>query len=108
MGLIKTFEKEGNFLFRYRGQFPVILFLMAIPFVSATDYFAISVTNERIYTLISFALSFLGFLTTAILTDFSLIYLTLKTGCFCDQFFFLKCWLEKLQPSLDNQEFLDL
>ncbi len=62
MALIQTFEKEGNFLFRYRGQFPVILFLMAIPFVSATDYFAISVTNERIYTLISFALSFLGFL----------------------------------------------
>ena len=62
MALIQTFEKEGNFLFKYRGQFPIILFLIAIPFVNATDYFTISEANERIYTLVSFALSFLGFL----------------------------------------------
>ena len=62
MALIQTFEKEGNFLFKYRGQFPILLFLIAIPFIGATDYFAISVANERIYTLISLTLSFLGFL----------------------------------------------
>lgn len=62
MTLIQTFEKEGNILFKYRGQFPIILFLIAIPFVSATDYFAISEANEIIYTVISFSLSFLGFL----------------------------------------------
>ncbi|OUV76201.1 MAG: hypothetical protein CBC83_00895 [Flavobacteriales bacterium TMED123] len=62
MALIQTFEKEGNLLFKYRGQFPIILFLIAIPFVNATDYFTITEANEKIYTLISFALSFLGFL----------------------------------------------
>lgn len=61
MALVQTFEKEGNFLFKYRGQFPLILFLLAIPFISSTDYFAISEVNERIYTIISILLSFLGF-----------------------------------------------
>ena len=55
MALIQTFEKEGNFLFKYRGQFPIILILIAIPFVNAKDYFAISEANERIYTLIYLA-----------------------------------------------------
>ncbi|MEE2699835.1 MAG: isoprenylcysteine carboxylmethyltransferase family protein [Bacteroidota bacterium] len=62
MALIQTFEKEGNFLFKYRGQFPAILFLIAIPFISTTDYFLISDSGEKIYTIISFSLSFLGFL----------------------------------------------
>ena len=62
MALIETFEKDGNFLFKYRGQFPMILFLIAIFFISSTDYFSISEVNERIYTFISFFLSLLGFL----------------------------------------------
>ena len=33
MALINEIEKQGNFLFKYRGQFPIILFLIAIPFV---------------------------------------------------------------------------
>jgi protein-S-isoprenylcysteine O-methyltransferase Ste14 len=38
MALIHSFEKNGNFLFKYRGQIPVFLFLMAIPVVYLTDY----------------------------------------------------------------------
>ena len=33
MALIHSLEKSGNFLFKYRGQIPVIIFLGALPFV---------------------------------------------------------------------------
>lgn len=33
MALIQEMERQGNWLFRYRGQIPVLLFLMAIPVV---------------------------------------------------------------------------
>lgn len=36
MALIQEMERHGNWLFRYRGQIPVVLFLMAIPAVLAT------------------------------------------------------------------------
>lgn len=38
MALLHSFEKSGNFLFKFRGQIPVVLFLMAIPAVYFTDY----------------------------------------------------------------------
>lgn len=38
MALVHSFEKNGNLLFKYRGQIPVVLFLMAIPVVYFTDY----------------------------------------------------------------------
>jgi len=38
MALVHSFEKNGNTLFKYRGQIPVILFLMSIPTVYFTDY----------------------------------------------------------------------
>ncbi|MFN5910333.1 MAG: hypothetical protein ACK45H_03265, partial [Bacteroidota bacterium] len=38
MALIHSFEKSGNTLFRYRGQLPVLLFLMSVPVVYFTDY----------------------------------------------------------------------
>ena len=53
MALVQTFEKQGNFLFKYRRQFPVILFLLAIPFIGITDYASISEVNERYYINIS-------------------------------------------------------
>ena len=62
MSLVKTFEKQGNFLFKYRGQFPVILFLLAIPFVWKTDYSSISNYNEKLYTIISIMLALVGFI----------------------------------------------
>jgi len=38
MALIHSFEKNGNFLFKYRGQIPVLLFLFSIPVVISVDY----------------------------------------------------------------------
>ena len=62
MALVQTFEKQGNLLFKYRGQFPVILFLLATIFIVFTDYTSISETNERYYIIISVLLSLLGFI----------------------------------------------
>ena len=33
MALVHSFEKSGNFLFKYRGQIPAIIFLIALPVV---------------------------------------------------------------------------
>jgi protein-S-isoprenylcysteine O-methyltransferase Ste14 len=38
MALVHSFETSGNKLFKYRGQIPVFLFLMAIPFIYFTNY----------------------------------------------------------------------
>ena len=38
MALIESFEKSGNFLFKYRGHLPLILFLFAIPIAFCTPY----------------------------------------------------------------------
>lgn len=41
MALRHSFEKSGNFLFKYRGQIPLILFAIAVPalFYTDNDYF---------------------------------------------------------------------
>lgn len=38
MALVHSFETSGNKLFKYRGQIPVVLFLLAIPVIYFTDY----------------------------------------------------------------------
>ena len=38
MALVHSFESTGNKLFKYRGQIPVILFLLSIPTIYFTDY----------------------------------------------------------------------
>jgi protein-S-isoprenylcysteine O-methyltransferase Ste14 len=38
MALINSFEKSGNFLFKYRGHLPLILFFIAIPIAFLTPY----------------------------------------------------------------------
>lgn len=38
MALVHSLENNGNKLFRYRGQIPVILFLLSVPVVYFTDY----------------------------------------------------------------------
>jgi len=38
MALVHSLEKNGNKLFKYRGQIPVFLFLLSIPVVYFTDY----------------------------------------------------------------------
>ena len=37
MALVNSWEKQGNFLFKYRGQFPVILFVLSVPFLYFTE-----------------------------------------------------------------------
>jgi protein-S-isoprenylcysteine O-methyltransferase Ste14 len=66
MALIHSFETSGNFLFKYRGQFPVLLFLLCIPFVYATDYTEISITAQRAMLFIGIAFCILGLAIRAI------------------------------------------
>lgn len=59
MALIHDLEKQGNFLFKYRGQFPIILFVLAIPFIYCTE--AISFQHQRLFTCIAVVMSVFGF-----------------------------------------------
>ena len=50
----------GDYLFKYRGQIPIILFLLIIPFILYNDYsqFTSSVIEKN--KIVSFLFSFLG------------------------------------------------
>ena len=61
MALVNEFEKQGNFLFRYRGQFPVLLFLLAVPFLYWTDTSTISEFLKNFYSYCAVILSLTGF-----------------------------------------------
>jgi len=61
MALVQSFEKQGNFLFKYRGQFPVLLFVLAIPFIYLTDYSVINYKQHNLFMLIAISMSILGF-----------------------------------------------
>ena len=63
MALINEIEKQGNFLFKYRGQFPIVLFILAIPFIYFTDSVNLSTANN--YTFLAVVLSIVGFLIRA-------------------------------------------
>jgi protein-S-isoprenylcysteine O-methyltransferase Ste14 len=65
MALINEMQKQGNFLFKYRGQFPVLLFALAVPFVFSTDLEAMSEASQQAYLCAAIALSVLGFLIRA-------------------------------------------
>lgn len=63
MALIHSFEKSGNWLFRYRGQLPLILFLLAVPVIYFTPVAWVE-ENPKLEFLLGFAgvmVSFLGF-----------------------------------------------
>jgi protein-S-isoprenylcysteine O-methyltransferase Ste14 len=68
MALIHSFEKNGNFLFKYRGQIPLILFILILPVIFLTDYsFVVSNPAYDLYFLIGcIAVSFLGQIIRAI------------------------------------------
>jgi len=66
MALVNAFEKEGNFLFKHRGEIPIILFLAAIPVVYFTDTAYLSGQAKGIIIYIAVSLSILGFLIRAI------------------------------------------
>lgn len=61
MALLHSFEKSGNVFFRYRGQFPVVLFLLAIPVIYFTDYSQLSEVTQLVLTYIAVLLSIIGF-----------------------------------------------
>ncbi len=60
MALVNAFEKEGNFLFRHRGEIPLVLFIAAIPVIYFTDYGYMSKEWTTFISVFSFALSFTG------------------------------------------------
>ena len=60
MALVNSWERQGNFLFKYRGQFPVILFVLSVPFL----YFTESINESSIvyWNYTALIVSVLGFL----------------------------------------------
>jgi protein-S-isoprenylcysteine O-methyltransferase Ste14 len=66
MAFVNSFESEGNFLFKHRGEIPIILFLFAIPVVYFTDINFLSGTAQFILMWVSIGLSILGFIIRAI------------------------------------------
>jgi len=66
MALINSCEKSGNWLFKHRGELPVVLFLAAIPVVYLTDTFYLSDKIRFILTIVAAFLSVLGFVIRAI------------------------------------------
>ena len=67
MALIQSLEKQGNFLFKYRGQFPVVLFILVVPFIYLTDYDNISHKIQTFCLWCAIFFSFIGFLVRFIL-----------------------------------------
>lgn len=61
MALVNSLERSGNKLFRYRGQIPVILFVLAIPVVYFTDTSGLTEQTKTILTGFAIFLSVLGF-----------------------------------------------
>jgi len=61
MALIHSFETSGNKLFRYRGQIPTVLFLLAIPVIYYTDYAKIADNLSLFLTIVAIVLSVVGF-----------------------------------------------
>ena len=66
MAFINSFEKEGNYLFRHRGEIPVILFVLAIPVVFFTPIGTISEKWLNLITWGAISISVLGFVIRAI------------------------------------------
>ncbi len=66
MAFINSFEKEGNFLFKHRGEIPIILFLLAIPVVYFTGSNSFGNNTQNILMWIAIGLSCLGFIIRAI------------------------------------------
>ena len=62
MALLQSLEKQGKVLFKYRGQFPILLFVLAIPFTYLTDYSSYSTKAQNTFILIGIVLSIIGFL----------------------------------------------
>ena len=60
MALVNSWENQGNFLFKYRGQFPVILFVLAVPFLYYSNQ--PSSFEKQVWNYIALSGSVIGFL----------------------------------------------
>ena len=58
MLLVDSFEKQGNFLFKYRGQFPVLLFFISIPFIFLSS--EINLFFQFVYNVIAVSITIIG------------------------------------------------
>jgi protein-S-isoprenylcysteine O-methyltransferase Ste14 len=68
MALVNSMEKNGNWLFRYRGQIPVLLFLLSIPAIWFTNYDWIEFDEDKqfLWLIIAASISALGQIIRAI------------------------------------------
>jgi protein-S-isoprenylcysteine O-methyltransferase Ste14 len=66
MALIHSFEKSGNWLFKHRGEIPVVLFLFAIPVVYFTKPVWLGEQEKLVVSVVAVFLSALGFVVRAI------------------------------------------
>jgi len=68
MALVQSMEKNGNFLFRYRGQIPVLLFLSSAPVIYATNYDCIEFEDDKklFWLIVAAVVSLLGQIIRAI------------------------------------------
>lgn len=57
MSLQQSFSNQGNFLFKYRGQFPAIIFLLSMPFIQQSSLL-INLELLNILILLSFLTGF--------------------------------------------------
>ncbi len=62
MALLHSFESSGNFLFKYRGQLPVVLFILAVPAIYSTPYMEMNTETLKIVKLVAIFVSVLGFM----------------------------------------------
>lgn len=61
MALKDSFERSGNILFKYRGQIPVLLFLLAIPLLFGSNrifYFQIFLGQWKVLRIVTIAMAF--------------------------------------------------
>jgi protein-S-isoprenylcysteine O-methyltransferase Ste14 len=66
MALLHSWEESGKWLFKYRGQLPIILFAMAVPAIKFNSYVWI---NDQLYlliTILAVVTSFLGLIIRSI------------------------------------------
>lgn len=66
MALIHSFERSGNYLFRYRSYFPILLFLIAIPVIYLTDYRRIPIELRYALTAVAIIVSAIGLFIRAV------------------------------------------
>ncbi len=66
MALIHSFEKSGNYLFKHKGEIPLVLFILAIPVIYFTPAGEIPSQTKTVLTALSIFLSALGFVIRAI------------------------------------------